>query len=214
MEVQEEVEVQEEIDRLCAGVVNKLRGDLTQFAQASRERSERAAVAAAKTEGLQLLAQAIRRIRCEESIEAAATALIDASVLFCSRAVLLIHRGEKMSGFHAAGSGARPDDDALKRLTFKTSSAAAAARAVDICDTVAATGSAANLSVELAAAFEYSESDRVYVYPLCLRGKALAVVVADAGGETPFEPAALEALASTAEAWIEAIGARGKTAAA
>ena len=202
-------EVQEEIDRLCGGVADGLRGGLEQFAQASRERSARA-VAAARTGGLELLAEAIRRIRAEKSVTAAATALIDASVLFCSRAVLLINEGEKMSGFHAAGSGARPDGDALQRLTFKISSASALARTVVTSAAVAATGSAANLSAELAAAFQYNESDRVCAYPLRVRDKVLAVVLVDETGKTPIEPAAVEALVTTAEAWIEAIGIRPK----
>ncbi len=121
--------VQEEIDKLCDGVAAGLCGGLKQFAQASRERAARA-VAAARTDGLELLAEAIRRIRAEESVTAAAAALIDASVLFCSRAALLINKGEKMLGFHAAGSRAQPDGEAFQRLTFKTSSAAAPARAV------------------------------------------------------------------------------------
>ncbi len=205
--------VQEEIDKLCDGVAAGLRGGLEQFAQASRERAARAVVEA-RTEGLELLAEAMRRIRAEESVTAVAAALIDASVLFCSRAALLINKGEKMLGFHAAGGGAQPDGDALQRLTFKTASASALARAVVTSAAVSTTGSAANLSAELAAAFQYSESDRVYAYPLRLRNKVLAVVLVDETGKTPVEPAAVEALVAMAEAWIEAVGARRKTAVA
>ena len=89
-----------------------------------------------------------------------------------------------MSGFHAAGSGARPDGDALQRLTFKISSASALARTVVTSAAVAATGSAANLSAELAAAFQYNESDRVCAYPLRVRDKVLAVVLVDETGKT------------------------------
>lgn len=218
-------DVQQEIDRLCDGFAAEFRGCLEQFAQAGGARAAKAAAedsaaaaaeaaAAARTSGLQLLAEGIGRIRAEQSVQAAAVALIDACALFCSRAALLIHEGETMSGLHAAGGGALPDGDTLRRLRFKTASAAALERAVVNSEAVETTGSAANVSAEAAAAFQYNESDRVHVYPLRLRGKVLAVVLVDGNGETPVETAAVEALTATAEAWIEAIGARRKTAAA
>ena len=79
---------------------------------------------------------------------------------------------------------------------------------------MAATGAAADLSAEAAAALGYGESDRVLVYPLRLRGKALAVVLIDESEGAPIESAAVEALIAAGEAWIEAVGARRKIAAA
>lgn len=206
-------EQQDEIDKLCAGVAADLRSCLEQFAAASRAREARA-VAEARADGLELLAQAIGRIRAEQSVPAAAAALIDACALFCGRAVLLIHQDGKMSGFHAAGGGARPSGDALRRLTFDAASAAAVERAIVEREIVAATGAAADLSAEAAAALGYGESDRVLVYPLRLRGKALAVVLIDESEGAPIESAAVEALIAAGEAWLEAVGARRKIAAA
>ncbi len=119
-----------------------------------------------------------------------------------------------MLGFRAAGGGAQPAGDALQQLTFSVSAAPALEHAVDTCDIVETTGAPANLSAELAAAFQYGESERVYAYPLRLRDKVLGVVLIDEAGKTPVEPAAVEVLVAAAEAWIEAAFARRKTAAA
>ncbi len=206
-------EVKQDIDQLCNGFVDELRADLEQFVCSSRERSTRAA-AEARTSGLESLAEAIRRIRSEESVTAIATALVDTSILYCSRSILLINKSDKMLGFRSSGSGVKPSGDAFQRLTFSTAEALAVAHAIDSRDMVTTTGSSTNVSPEITGAFEYTEADRVFVYPLRLRDKVLAVVLIDETGETPVEPAAVEVLISTAEAWIEAIGSRRKTAAA
>jgi hypothetical protein len=207
------VAVQQEIDKLCDGFADGLRADLEQFVTSNRERSTRAA-AEARTSGLESLAEAIRRIRAEDSVTAIATTLVDTSVLYCGRAILLINKGDKMLGFRSSGNGLQPEADAFQRLTFSTASAAAVAQAIDSRDMVTTTGVSSNVSSELVGAFKYAETDRVYVYPLRLRDKVLAVVLVDETGATPVEPAAVEVLISTAEAWIEAIGSRRKTVAA
>lgn len=204
-------EVREEIDKFCEGFVDALRGGLEQFADSSRERSVRTA-GDAKRGGFEVLAEAVRRIHAEESVEAVAKALVDTAVLFSSRALLLINKGKTLLGFHAAGDGAPIDLDTLQRLTFSIASASSLAHAIDTSDTVTTTGAAANLSPEAVETFQYSESDRVYVYPLRMRGKVLAVVLVDETGATPVEPAALEVLIATAEAWIEVIASRRKIA--
>ena len=127
---------------------------------------------------------------------------------------MLINKGDKMLGFRSSGNGIQPEAEAFQRLTFSTASAAAAAHAIDSRDMVTTTGVPSNVSSELVGAFAYAEADRVYVYPLRLRDKVLAVVLVDEAGATPVEPAAVEVLISTAEAWIEAIGSRRKTVAA
>ena len=91
--------------------------------------------------------------------------------------------------------------------------AAALAHAVETRDAVVAGGSPGDLSDDVVALFGLKADDRVYLFPIVLRDKVLAVLYAD-GGESGLdvERAAIETLTSVTEAWLEAVGTRKKPA--
>jgi hypothetical protein len=81
-----------------------------------------------------------------------------------------------------------------------------------------ASGDAGQLGASVTGLLGLSSDDRVWLLPVALRDKVLAVLYLDSkasNGETrPVQSFAIEILVALTEAWIEAVGNRKKLAAA
>ena len=168
------------------------------------------AVQEAEIHAAEKLSAAARRLRSEDSVTGVAAALVETTAHYAGRAALLIHKGDRLLGFKAEGL-TDAQDSAFHLLDIPIADAAAIAHAVDTKDPVVTTGSANELSASLAEVLDVQPGSRVHLFPIVLRDSVLAVLYADeVGSDHEPETAAIELLTSLAEAWIEAVGARGK----
>ena len=170
------------------------------------------AVREAETHAAEMLSAAARRLRSEDSVSGVAAALVETTAHYAGRAALLIHKGGRLLGFKAEGL-TDAQNSAFHRLEIPLADAAAIAHAVDTKDPVVTTGSASELSAPLAQflVLDVQPESRVHLFPIVLRDSVLAVLYADeVESDQEPETAAIELLSSLAEAWIEAVGARGK----
>ena len=185
------LEFAEQLQQDCAGMVNR-------------------AVLEAETHAAETLSAAARRLRSEDSVTGVAAALVETTAHYAGRAALLIHKGDRLLGFKAEGL-TDAQDAAFHRLEIPLADAAAIAHAVDTKDPVVTTGSANELSAPLAEVLNVQPDGRIHLFPIVLRDSVLAILYTDGvGSDREPETAAIELLTSLAEAWIEAVGARGK----
>lgn len=158
------------------------------------------------------LLEGLRRIQKADSVVEVAGALVDSAATFCGRCGLLINKGDNLLGFRLAGAGAESKSDAFQELSVALLDAAAFEQAVDLSDSVVASGSARDLSAAFVELLSLRPQDRVGLFPVRLRSKVLAVLYCDSKGEggasAPLQSAAIEALISSAEGWIEAVSTR------
>ena len=168
------------------------------------------AVREAETHTAETLSAAARRLRSEDSVTGVAAALVETTAHYAGRAALLIHKGDHLLGFKAEGL-TDTQNSAFHRLDIPLAEAAAIGHAVDTKDPVVTTGSPNEISAPLAEVLNVQPESRVHLFPIVLRDSVLAVLYADeVGSDREPETAAIELLTSLAEAWIEAVGARGK----
>lgn len=168
-----------------------------------------------RTQLLESLSNAVRRIRNEETVTAIAATLVDAASQFCGRCALFIHKQDRVMGFKAKGFQGSGFGDAFQKLATPLSQAAAIGHSIETRDTVVCGGSANELSQEIVNLFELKNEVRAHLFPVTLRDSVLAVLYADSGLEqkSAVDSTVIEILTASAEAWIEAIGTRKKKAA-
>lgn len=158
------------------------------------------------------LLEGLRGMQKANSVVNVAGALVDAAATFCGRAGLMINKGDKLLGFRLAGAGTEDKADAFQELSIGLLDAAAFEQAVDLSDSVVATGCAGDLSAPFVELLALRPEDRVGLFPVRLRSKVLAVLYCDskggAGTNVPMQSSAIEALISSAEGWIEAVSTR------
>jgi len=154
----------------------------------------------------------LRRIQKSNSVVEVAGALVDSAASFCGRAGLLINKGDNLLGFRLAGAGTADKADAFQELSVALLDAAAFEQAVDLSDSVVASGSPRDLSASFVELLALRPEDRVGLFPVRLRSKVLAVLYCDSKGgvgiSAPMQSTAIEALISSAEGWIEAVSTR------
>jgi len=167
----------------------------------------------AREEMAAALAAAVRRIRGADSVTAVAHALAEEAARFCGRVGLFIVRDDRLLGFRVAGEAGEELQRSFERVDLALTEALAIAHAADTCDGVVTGGSRNELSQRIVELFGLAPSDRVHLFPVVLRDKALAILYADGGSRARrVEAVAIETLACAAEAWIEAVGSRRKPA--
>ncbi len=158
------------------------------------------------------LLEGLRRIQKSNSVVEVAGALVDSAASFCGRAGLLINKGDNLLGFRLAGAGTADKADAFQELSVALLDAAAFEQAVDLSDSVVASGSPRDLSASFVELLALRPEDRVGLFPVRLRSKVLAVLYCDSKGgvgiSAPMQSTAIEALISSAEGWIEAVSTR------
>jgi len=164
------------------------------------------------TDSYDKLLEGLRLIQKANSVVDVAGALVDSAATFCGRAALLINKGDNLLGFRLAGAGTEDKVDAFQELSVALLKAAAFEQAVDLSDSVVASGSARDLSAPFVELLALRPEDRVGLFPVRLRSKVLAVLYCDSKGgvgtNAPLQSTAIEALISSAEGWIEAVSTR------
>ena len=168
------------------------------------------AVDDARTHAAEMLSAAARRIRSEESVTGIAAALVETAAHYCGRSALLIHKNDRLLGFQA--EGLEPEQRTrFQQVDISASAAAAFAHTIDTKDPVVTTGSENELSAEVVDILDVDSETRIHLFPVVLRDSVLALLYTDDRGfKGQPQTAAIELLTFLAEAWIEAVGARGK----
>lgn len=210
MERELEHKIQTALDSAFQENFDKLRGNLVEQVRQDCVAALEPALREARKSIAEGLSSAARRIRSEMTATSIAAALVESAAQYCGRAALLIHKNDRLLGFQADGL----DEDRRSRfqqLDIALTDAAAIAHAVDTKDSVVASGTGGDLSAPLVELFGLAAENRVHLFPIVLRDSVLAVLYADeVGSNGQPQTAAIELLASLAEAWIEAVGTRGK----
>ena len=167
---------------------------------------------AARARASESLLEALRQIRLEQSVTGIAVALVEAAGRFARRTALFIQKEDRLLGFRLTGADDKEQQKALERLEIPLADAAGLAHAVETSDTVVCRGGPGQLGTPLATILSTADEDRVHLFPVVLRDRVLAVLLADGDERNPVEQPAIEVLVSVSEAWIEAVGTRKRTA--
>ena len=190
-------------------LTDRLRDECGAVVQAQIEEREAESAREARRQTAESLGEGVQRIRSEDSVTGIAEALVDTAAGFAGRCALFIHKGERLLGFRMSGGG--EDRSSFESVEVPLIDAAALAHAIETRDAVVAGGNPGDLSEDVVKLFDLKADDRVYLFPIVLRDKVLAVLCADRGESGPdVERAAIEILASVTEAWLEAVGTRKK----
>jgi len=214
----------EHLRQRTEAIVQELGGQLksacAEAATTAADLARAEAAASARTEFATTLAECVRSIRSEDSVTSIAAALVDGASKFSARSILLIHRGDQLLGFRAAGDVTEVQQDAFQRLSVGVSQASAIDQTIRSLGATVAEGGEEQLSPDVVQLLGLTENDRMQLFPVALRDKVLAVLGCDGGpaddnGESaPVLVPAIETLVAVAEAWIEAVGTRRKQSAA
>jgi hypothetical protein len=143
------------------------------------------------------LNQTMRRLRQCHSTEEVATWLLDSTASFCGPAALFEVmgtqvRGVRSRGFSAAGS---PPFEELEAVLEE---APALAHSVQERETVVAIGTAAEVSKRIVDALAHAPDEKVYLYPMVIQEKVVAILYVTSGGRQMVDSAALELLTASA----------------
>ena len=164
----------------------------------------------ARASAAESLLEALRRIRLEQSVTGIAVALVEAARVFARRTALFIHKGDRLLGFRLMGTDDEERRKAIQALEIPLVDAPGPAHAVETRDTVVCGGGTGELGAPLAEILGTDAEHRVHLFPIILRDRVLAVLLADGDNEKSVEQPAIEVLVSLAEAWLEAVGTRKK----
>ena len=179
----------------------------------ARLREERGEIErAARARASESLLEALRQIRLEQSVTGIAVALVEAAGRFARRTALFIQKEDRLLGFRLTGADDKKQRKALEQLEIPLADASGLAHAVETRDTVVCRGGPGQLGTPLATILGTAGEDRVHLFPIVLRDRVLAVLLAVRDEQNPVEQSAIEVLVSISEAWIEAVGTRKKTA--
>jgi hypothetical protein len=150
-----------------------------------------------RREASEVLNQLMRRLRQSRSAEEVAAWLVDSTAHFCGHAALfeVIEkrvRGVRVRGFPMA------ENASIEELEAPLDLAPAFAHSVSERDTVIALGSPAEVSPQVVATLAHPPTEKVHLYPIVVRDKAVAILYAAARDSHPVDGAALELLAHAA----------------
>ena len=199
--------VSSKMDTFAADLAERLRSECAALVEQIRRTD-----APPRQDSYDKLLEGLRRIQKANSVVDVAGALVDSAATFCGRAGLLINKGDNLLGFRLAGAGTGDKAAAFQELCISLLDAAAFEQAVDLSDSVVASGSPSDLSAPLVDLLALQPEDRIGLFPIRLRSKVLAVLYCDSKGQVgapaPMQSTAIEALISSAEGWIEAVSTR------
>lgn len=172
----------------------------------------------ANQSALDSLAEHARNIRKAQAVTEIAAALVEAAADYCGRAALFIHRGDRALGFRIAGNVGEDVQAELQKLSVALPEAPALQQVMSTLQARECQGDAAQLGGAASELLGLTAEDRVWLMPVSLRDKVLAVLYLDSKGpdgeSRALQVSAIEVLVSLTEAWIEAVGNRKKLQAA
>ena len=199
--------LQQALDRPLSLARRELAERLSREWAAAEQAASDQATRSARTAATEALNVAVRRIRHASSITEIGAALLETAGGYCGRAALMVHQGDSLLGWRAAGF-ASAFAESWPRFQMPVSSAPALAQAVETRDAVVSLCLPAHLSPALIELLGVSSEQKAYLFPLSLRQRVVAVLYADSPALDGVDAAALELLCGTAEAWIEALSTR------
>lgn len=209
-----------ELDSLLDPAFEQFRREVASQLEAShaawleaRLRKERGEIEkAARTRASESLLEALQQIRLEQSVTGIAVALVEAAGRYARRTALFIQKQDRLLGFRLTGADDKEQQQALERLEIPLADAVGPAHAVETRDTVVCGGGSGELGEPLATILGTTGEDRAHLFPIVLRDRVLALLLADGDERNTVEQPAIEVLVSVSEAWIEAVGTRKRTA--
>lgn len=143
------------------------------------------------------LNQTMRRLRQCASTEEVATWLVDSSTQFCGRAALFEVLGPAVRGVRARGFDVR-NAEAFEQVAVRLELAPALAQAARERDTVVAIGSESEVSPAILEALGQASGEKVYLFPIVIEERTVAILYTVAGIGREVETAALELLTNWA----------------
>ena len=160
----------------------------------SRELARKASLiarTAAQRELTAALNQTARRLEQAENREVWIRTLLEATDGFCARAALFAINGKNLRC--EGGKGVGSDHNVLE-AEIPIVTAPAFQSAADSRDTVIALGTRGELSGVIADFLGNTSSKKIYLFPLLVRQKTVAILYAEPGEEADVEPVDLSAL--------------------
>jgi hypothetical protein len=145
------------------------------------------------------LNQAMRRLRQSRSTEEVATWLVDSTGSFCGQAALFEVMAKQVRGVRARGFTIA-STRGFEEFEAPLEEAPALAHSVQERETVIAIGSPAEVSARIVETLGHAPGARVYLYPIVIQEKAVAILYATAGSRDMVDSAALELLTHAAAA--------------
>ena len=209
MERDLERKLQAALDTTFEQRVDRLRSEMTEQLSATCGDLLWPAMDDARTHAAEVLSAAARRIRAEESVTGIAAALVENRVSLLWPLGLADPQEPPPSGIPA--EGLEPKQRTwFQQIDIGASMASAFAHAIDTKDPVVTTGTINELSAEVVDTLKVDSETRIHLFPVVLRDSVLALLYTDDRGfKGQPQTAAIELLTFLAEAWIEAVGARG-----
>ena len=174
---------------------------ITAVAIGEAEKLKEASAPAAEYDKLR---DAINDISSKTSQSEILKALVDHASLFAPRGAFFIVKNEHFIGWRAFGEEAGPDEAAVRGIQFPMSLDTVLAEAVStLCTAAGASGSHSDDRLFLDP-LAFGSPDRMYAIPLVARGRGVAVLYADYGGDgIGLTPEALETLVRVAGLTVE-----------
>ncbi|MGH9720005.1 MAG: hypothetical protein ACRD8O_07315 [Bryobacteraceae bacterium] len=182
--------------------------EMTRQLQVAVSREVEAAVADAGIMARRRLSEdineAFRRLRQAASPEEVTQWLLDSTAAYSGRAAIFAVSGHLLQGLGARGIASEPAMSVFESLDVELTDAPALAHTVESRDPTVAIASAGEVSRHICEVFQHLPGEKVYLFPLVVRGDTAAVLYA-APGKVAVEPAPLELLAQMAAAAAEAM---------
>ncbi len=197
-------------------IAGSLRDECSALVDSAAEQA-RSETQAAGGGAVDALADSARNIRKAQAVTEIAAALVEAASQFAGRAALFIHRGDRALGFRIGGAVSGEVQLEFQKLSVLLSDSPAIGQVMEKVEARETQGDAGQLGADVAGLLGLSPDDRVWLLPVALRDKVLAVLYLDSkgqDGDRPIQASAIEVLVALTEAWIEAVGNRKKLAAA
>ena len=148
------------------------------------------------------LNQLMRRLRQCRSAEDVARWLVDSTASFCGQAALFEVIEKRVRGVRSRGFPMAPAAS-IEELEAPLDLAPAFAHAVLDRDTVIALGSPTEVSPQVVATLAHAPTDKVYLYPIVIQERAVAILYAAAGDSETVDGAGLELLAHAAACAVQ-----------
>lgn len=158
-------------------------------------------VAAARRELSESLNQAVRRLRQAGKFADVATVLADSSAPFSNRAAIFRVIEDSIAGERVRGMSGDERTERFAALRFAASAGGAFATVLEAGEPVVAMSGEAEVSAELCSLFDHRPEDRVYIFPLWVRGKTVGLFYC--WGDA--QPAALELLSQAGAVQLETL---------
>lgn len=203
--------LEEALDQPFSTLRRALGNRLSRELAAAEEVAAARGAEAARNSATEALELAVRRIRHASSITEIGSALLETASQYCGHAALLVHKGESVTGWRAGGASAEANGaaEAWARLQVAVAAAPAFGQVIETRDAVVSLCLPDHLSPALVELLGAGPGEKIYLFPLSLRQKVVAILCAHGPGPgAGLQPAALGLLCSLTEAWMEVLSFR------